>query len=131
MSGDCSSQGHTANFSRYSFAVDGGHCAVIWHRFSGGVQSFVVGEGTHFRIPLITYPTIFDVRIRPRVIASRTGTKDLQQVQISLRVLSRPIEDKLPEIMVVSYEWRCIGASDGFCVVRCAPHRPRGAAAVQ
>ena len=71
---------------------------MIWHRFSGGVQSKVVGEGTHFRIPLITYPTIFDVRLKPRVIASRTGTKDLQQVQISLRVLSRPDSERLPEI---------------------------------
>jgi prohibitin 1 len=58
----------------------------------------VIGEGTHFRIPLLEYPKIFDVRLRPRVLASRTGTKDLQQVQISLRVLSRPLEDKLPVI---------------------------------
>ena len=43
-------------------AVDGGHRAVIWHRFSGGIQDKVVGEGTHFRIPLVTYPTTFDVR---------------------------------------------------------------------
>ncbi len=41
---------------------------------------------------------MFDVRLKPRVVASRTGTKDLQQVQISLRVLSRPSVDKLPEI---------------------------------
>ena len=81
--------------------MDGGHCAVICHRFSGGIQDYVVKEGSHFRIPLVTYPTIFDIRIRPRVISSRTGTKDLQQVQISLRVLSRPIAEKLPYIMVV------------------------------
>jgi prohibitin 1 len=49
---------------------------------------------------MVTYPTIFDVRLRPRVISSRTGTKDLQQVQLSLRVLSRPRAEKLPEIMV-------------------------------
>ena len=69
----------------------------MWNRL-GGVQSLVIGEGTHFRIPLLEYPKIFDVRLRPRVLASRTGTKDLQQVQISLRVLSRPLEDKLPVI---------------------------------
>lgn len=73
---------------------------MIWHRFSGGVQPDVMGEGTHFRIPFVTYPTIFDVRLRPRVIASRTGTKDLQQVQISLRVLSRPRVEALPSIYV-------------------------------
>ena len=48
----------------------------------------------------MTYPTVFDVRLRPRIVSSRTGTKDLQQVQISLRVLSRPLASKLPEIMV-------------------------------
>jgi regulator of protease activity HflC (stomatin/prohibitin superfamily) len=48
----------------------------------------------------VTYPTVFDVRVRPRIVSSRTGTKDLQQVQLSLRVLSRPKVDKLPEIMV-------------------------------
>jgi len=38
------------------------------------------------------------VRSKPRVINSVTGTKDLQHVNISLRVLSRPVENKLPEI---------------------------------
>ena len=36
--------------------------------------------------------------MRPRVISSRTGTRDLQTVTISLRVLSRPIPENLPEI---------------------------------
>lgn len=88
--------GWALNESLYN--VDGGHAAVIWHRFNGGVQNYIVGEGTHFRIPFITYPTIFDIRLRPRVISSRTGTKDLQQVQISLRVLSRPRVESLPQI---------------------------------
>lgn len=39
-----------------------------------------------------------DIRARPRSIHSVTGTKDLQMVNISLRVLSRPREDKLPVI---------------------------------
>ncbi len=70
---------------------------MIWDRFSG-IQSEVIGEGTHIRIPLVQYPTIFDVRMRPRVIPTRTGTKDLQTVTISLRVLARPREEKLPLI---------------------------------
>lgn len=72
------------------YTVDGGQRAVVWHRFRGGIQADVVGEGLHFRIPWVEVPTIFDVRLRPRIIATRTGTKDLQTVQISLRVLSRP-----------------------------------------
>lgn len=39
-----------------------------------------------------------DIRAKPRVINSVTGTKDLQMVNISLRVLSRPQEDKLTNI---------------------------------
>src|SRR5690349_10747896 len=39
-----------------------------------------------------------DIRSRPRVISSVTGTKDLQNVNLSLRVLSRPEEVALPKI---------------------------------
>jgi prohibitin 1 len=63
-----------------------------------GIQNKVVGEGTWFRIPVIQVPVIMDIRAKPRSIHSVTGTKDLQMVNISLRVLSRPKEDKLPEI---------------------------------
>jgi len=91
--------GFLLNESLYN--VNPGEVAVIWHRFSGGVQrDYIVEEGSHFRVPLITYPTIMDARIKPRVISSRTGTKDLQQVQISLRVLSHPEPKFLPEILV-------------------------------
>lgn len=41
---------------------------------------------------------IIDIRSRPRSIASVTGTKDLQMVNISLRVLSRPKESEISEI---------------------------------
>ena len=61
-------------------------------------QKEVSGEGSHFRIPWLQTPHIFDVRIRPRNISSATGTKDLQVVTINLRVLSRPQESFLPEI---------------------------------
>ena len=79
------------------YNVDGGSRAVMFDRLSG-VKKRVMGEGTHFRIPWLQEPHIFDVRIRPRNIASNTGTKDLQVVTINLRVLSRPEEDFLPEI---------------------------------
>ncbi len=39
-----------------------------------------------------------DIRTKPRTIHSSTGTKDLQMVNISLRVLSRPNEAHLPYI---------------------------------
>lgn len=79
------------------YTVDGGHRAVIFSRISG-VLDKVEGEGLHFRIPWFQYPTIFDIRARPFRISSPTGTKDLQMVNISLRVLSRPQESHLPSI---------------------------------
>lgn len=52
----------------------------------------------HFRIPLVDYPVIYDVRTRPRNIQSLTGSKDLQMINITLRVLTKPNVDNLPMI---------------------------------
>merc|ERR1711966_609078 len=41
---------------------------------------------------------IIDVRTKPREIPSVTGTKDLQMVNIKLRVLWRPVIEKLPRL---------------------------------
>jgi len=79
------------------YDVDGGEQAVIFDRFNG-VKPDVVDEGTHFLIPVIQRPIIFDVRARPRVISTITGTKDMQMVNLSLRVLSRPVKAELPKI---------------------------------
>ncbi|KAL4140323.1 hypothetical protein PRNP1_014608 [Phytophthora ramorum] len=79
------------------YDVDGGHRAVIFDR-KDGILDKSVGEGTHFKIPFFQYPTILDVRSNYRLISSRTGTKDLQNVNISLRCLYRPNADKLSHI---------------------------------
>jgi len=76
-----------ANSSLYN--VDGGHRAILYTRLYG-VRNEVLGEGTHFRIPWFETPIVYDVRAKPRQIASLTGTKDLQMVNITVRVLSRP-----------------------------------------
>jgi len=34
------------------YNVDGGHAAIIWNRFNGGVQNYVMGEGSHFSASL-------------------------------------------------------------------------------
>ena len=105
-------------FQSSIYNVDGGFRAVMFDRLRGvqareqpvrcpprwriiplrTAQSGVRGEGTHFRIPWLQTPHIFDVRIRPRNISSATGTKDLQVVTINLRVLSRPQVEWLPQI---------------------------------
>ena len=60
------------------------------HRRIGGVQEEVIDEGTHIAIPWFERPIIYDVRTRPRNIPSVTGSRDMQQVQITVRVLSKP-----------------------------------------
>lgn len=79
------------------FNVDGGHRAVMFNRVTG-VREQVYGEGTHFRIPAIDLPVVYDVRAKPRNIQSLTGSRDLQMVTITLRVLSRPDPAELPTI---------------------------------
>lgn len=107
------------------FNVDGGHRAIKYRRVSG-VSKDIYTEGryhrttplstrirldpvhtdsllsyylgTHFVIPWFETPIIYDVRARPRNVSSLTGTKDLQMVNITCRVLSRPDVAALPQI---------------------------------
>ncbi|XP_071841001.1 prohibitin-2-like [Apostichopus japonicus] len=79
------------------YTVQGGQRAIIFSRI-GGLQNTIYREGLHFRIPWFQYPIIYDIRAKPRRISSPTGSKDLQMVNISLRVLFRPIADQLPQI---------------------------------
>lgn len=71
------------------YTVDGGQRAVIFDRIRG-VMDDTVGEGTHFLTPWLQKPFIFDIRTRPHTFSSISGTKDLQMVNLTLRVLSRP-----------------------------------------
>nr|XP_039252906.1 prohibitin-like [Styela clava] len=87
--------GSVVNSALYN--VDAGCRAVIFDRFSG-VKETVTGEGTHFLIPVIQKPIIFDIKARPRNIPVVTGSKDLQNVNITLRILFRPKPSMLPNI---------------------------------
>ncbi|TMW81980.1 hypothetical protein EJD97_007209 [Solanum chilense] len=87
--------GALVNSSLYT--VDGGQRAVLFDRFNG-VLDKTVGEGTHFLIPWLQKPFIFDIRTRPHVFSSISGTKDLQMVNLTLRILSRPEISRLPYI---------------------------------
>jgi len=79
------------------YTVDGGHRAIMFSRL-GGIQKEIMVEGLHFRVPWFQYPIIYDIRSRPRKLSSPTGSKDLQMVNISLRVLSRPDAGMIPVI---------------------------------
>jgi len=79
------------------FNVDGGHRAIKYRRVNG-VSKEIYSEGTHLMIPWFETPITYDVRARPRNVSSLTGTKDLQMVNITCRVLSRPDIAQLPQI---------------------------------
>jgi prohibitin 2 len=76
------------------YNVPAGHRAIVYSRIDGVGQQ-VVEEGTHLLLPWLQRPIIFDVRTRPRIYASLTGSKDLQMVNISIRVLSKPDRNRL------------------------------------
>ena len=84
------------------YDVKGGSRAVIFDRLSG-VKEKVVNEGTHFLIPWLQKSIIYDVRTKPRNISTVTGSKDLQMVTLTLRVLHRPEVQKLPKIYQVCH----------------------------
>ncbi|XP_068115507.1 prohibitin-2 [Hyperolius riggenbachi] len=80
------------------FTVEGGQRAIFFNRIGGVQQDTILAEGLHFRMPWFQYPIIYDIRARPRKISSPTGSKDLQMVNITLRVLSRPLASELPTL---------------------------------
>ncbi len=56
------------------FNVEGGHRAVLYSRLTG-LSPVVRGEGTHFKIPWLQRPYIYNVRSTPRNIKSLTGSR--------------------------------------------------------
>lgn len=79
------------------FVVRPGEAAVLFNRFSG-LRDGVYTEGLRFRIPGVEDPKYYNIRLLPRELTTTTGTKDMQKVNIRLRVLYRPVAEKLPEI---------------------------------
>eukprot|EP00049_Salpingoeca_infusionum_P017569 m.353493 g.353493 ORF g.353493 m.353493 type:complete len:272 (-) comp16776_c0_seq1:167-982(-) len=87
--------GVVANTSLYN--VEGGHRAVMFDQLRG-VSQVVRGEGTHFKIPLLQTPHIYDCRSQYKNLPVATPSKDLQTVSVTLRILYRPQVAELPTI---------------------------------
>merc|ERR1719331_1639244 len=79
------------------FNVEGGHRAIVFNRVFG-VKDKVYGEGTHLCLPWIDKPVVYNVRATPNQVQSTSGSKDLQMVNIALRVLSYPDPERLPSV---------------------------------
>jgi prohibitin 2 len=74
--------------------VNPGHLGIVYNRFGvdgGGIsETKVCHEGINFVVPWFQRVVSYDCRVRPQLINSQSGSKDLQMVQISLRVLFKP-----------------------------------------
>lgn len=96
-------------------SVYGGQRAIIFDRFQGVKEQVrndlncvddlyadfclqPLGEGMHVVIPWLQRAITYDVRIKPRNISTTTGSKDLQMVTLTLRVMSRPDVQHLSKI---------------------------------
>lgn len=88
-----------ASAAAYSccFVVRPGEAAVVYNRLTG-IKNKALTEGLQFRVLGLEEPKLFDIRLRPRVLQTVTGTKDLQMVNVRLRVLFRPKAEALPEL---------------------------------
>ena len=63
-----------------------------------GLKESIYREGYHFMMPWFERPIIYDVKAHPKVFKSVTGSRDLQMVDIQLRVLYKPNEKRLVDL---------------------------------
>lgn len=82
---------------RSLYTVEGGYKAVVFNKLTGTYQ--VCDMGTHFLIPWVEEPYLFDVRRRSTTRVANTGSKDLQMVKVTLRILHMPIVTELQQIV--------------------------------
>jgi len=84
--------GSVATYGAYKSIViiQPGHVGIIYNRFSGLRENVALKDGINFVIPWFERPIIYDIRTRPQLVNTNSGSKDLQMVQISLRILFRP-----------------------------------------
>ena len=87
--------------SFFTFTVDGGHRALMFDAITGkGVKEKVLGEGIHFKFPALYEPVIFEIRLKPKIIETRTPARDLQLVDITVRILEKPDVDNLRKLYI-------------------------------
>lgn len=78
--------------------IQPGHCGVLYDRISGINETRQLQEGLNIVIPWFQRAYVFDTRTRPQAIDTTSGSKDLQMVSISLKVLYRPNKHNLPKL---------------------------------
>mmetsp|Transcript_21638 Transcript_21638/g.20925 ORF Transcript_21638/g.20925 Transcript_21638/m.20925 type:complete len:291 (+) Transcript_21638:79-951(+) len=78
--------------------VPPGSLGMVYSRIDGLENQATLKEGLHFVVPFFQRPIVYDIRTRPQLVSTESGSKDLQMIQISLRVLFKPDPKELPFI---------------------------------
>ena len=76
------------------YKVDVGCQAFKFNKISG-VRPSIVKEGWHLKWPWLEKAVIYNIQSTPTKISSTTGSQDLQEVKLTLRVLYKPDSDNL------------------------------------
>lgn len=79
------------------FNVESGNRTVKFNCLTG-MSDQVYAEGTHFLVPWLEKPITYNVRQTAWQTTSQTGSRDLQTVSLTVRVLSRPDPNRLVAI---------------------------------
>lgn len=78
--------------------VQPGKLGVVYNRIGGLNEKPTLTEGMNFVLPWFQRAVIYDIKTRSQVVNTSSGSKDLQMVQISLRVLFKPNPVKLSAV---------------------------------
>jgi len=88
--------------SEMFYVVPAGHRGLVFDRLQGIKVQEPKNEGLHFLIPFWQWPIFVSTRIMPKTMRTQTQTKDIQTINIGLRVLYRPDVDNLP-LLIKNY----------------------------
>lgn len=78
--------------------IQPGRLGLVYNRVGGLNEKASLTEGINFVIPWWQRAIIYDTRVKSQVVNTSSGSKDLQMVQISLRVLYKPNPSKLAHL---------------------------------
>ncbi len=78
--------------------VQPGKLGVVYNRIGGLNDKPTLTEGMNFVLPWFQRAVLYDIKTRSQVVNTSSGSKDLQMVQISLRVLFKPDPVKLSAV---------------------------------
>eukprot|EP00331_Platyophrya_macrostoma_P000141 CAMPEP_0176407390 /NCGR_PEP_ID=MMETSP0127-20121128/1386_1 /TAXON_ID=938130 /ORGANISM="Platyophrya macrostoma, Strain WH" /LENGTH=312 /DNA_ID=CAMNT_0017786593 /DNA_START=21 /DNA_END=959 /DNA_ORIENTATION=+ len=79
------------------YFVQGGFRAVKFNAITGLYEK-TWGDGANFAIPYLETPVIFDIRNKPAEVITSSGSRDLQMVNMAVRVLYQPSVENLHHI---------------------------------